>query len=468
MLSLNVVKELAKRVQPKLPFAMQEIILSSYFRLKSQRIRGRTFGDKNMALEESEHFGPDQLHELQSRLLAPVVKAAAHAPYYQQLFRRQGVDPERIRTPEDLKALPILEKDAVRQNAEAFVDGRLDRRKLHVGYTSGTTGTPLRLYFGRDYEALEEAFIVRQWRWVCLGLRDRRVRLRGDVILPAGVPCARPWLRNFADHELRMSSYHLDARSVRAYVTRINSFAPSGMIAYPSSASLLAALAGDQGLECRIPLVFTSSESLSPGQRVVIQRQLGARVLDHYGSTEAAAAMQECESGSIHAIPEYGIVEFVPVERTAVSGLCEIIGTGFTNTAMPLLRYRTGDYARVAQGATCRCGRAFPVVEGIFGRDDDFVVTASGALAGRLDHVFKGLSDIVESQLVQEQDGSIRVLIVPGEHFSDRMRQALVKNVQQRLGDLPVMVEEVGAIPRGPNGKFRGVVSRRMHTGVIP
>src|SRR5436309_12639125 len=134
---------------------------------------------------------------------------------------------------------------------------------------------------------------------------------------------------------------------------------------------------------------------------------------------------------------------------------------------MPLLRYRTGDYARIVQGATCTCGRPFQVVEEVLGRTDDFVVTASGALAGRLDHVFKGLSHIVEAQILQETDGSIRVLVVPGERFTATMRETIRANVRQRVGELSVDVEEVEAIPRGVNGKFRAVISRKIRKDPI-
>jgi len=468
MLMLAQVKELAKSLRPKLPYPVQEFVLSSYFYVKSRRIHGAAFAAKRGELEKSEHFGPDQLNALQSRYLRHIIAAAKHAPHYHELFRRSGIDPQGIRTPEDLRSLPLLEKDAVRRNPEAFVDGRLNRPRLHVAYTSGTTGTPLRLYFSPEYEALEEAFVARQWDWAGLSMRDRRVRLRGDLILPAGESSSRPWLMNYADHELRMSSYHLDEHTVRSYVARINDFGPRAIIAYPSSAALLAALVGEEKLECRIPLVFTSSESLSSAQRELIQRQLGARVFDHYGLTEGVVAIQECESGVLHGIPEYGIIELIPSEITGMSGLCEIVATGFTNDAMPLLRYRTGDYARIVQGATCTCGRGFQVVEEVLGRNDDFVVTASGALAGRLDHVLKGLSDIVEAQILQEADGSIRVFVVPGERYTANLRETIAANVRQRVGELPVAVLEVGAIPRGINGKFRSVVSRRARQGPGP
>jgi len=456
------VKECAKRAGARLPYTVQEIVLSGYFYFKSKRIHGRAFVAALEELSASEGYGQDQLNVLQAGHLRRVVAAATHTPYYSKLFRESGIDPARIRTAEDLKMLPLLEKDAVRRHPGDFVDRRLNRRSLQLSYTSGTTGTPLRLYLSPDYEALEEAFVVRQWRWAGLSVTDRRVRLRGDLIVPAGRASARPWLRNYADHELRMSSYHLNKQTIRSYVERINSFGARAIIAYPSSASLLAALVEEEKLECHIPLVFTSSESLSASQRELVRRRLGARIFDHYGMTEGVVAIQECEFGGLHVLPEYGITEFVPSEDQGMTELHEIVATGFTNSAMPLLRYRTGDHARIVPGATCACCRAFPVVKEILGRSDDFVVAASGALAGRMDHVFKGLSDIVEAQIIQEEDGGIRVLVVPGEGYAESLRDSIKDNVQQRVGPLPVSVEEVSMIPRGVNGKFRTVVSRRV------
>ena len=71
--------------------------------------------------------------------------------------------------------------------------------------------------------------------------------------------------------------------------------------------------------------------------------------------------------------------------------LCQIVGTTIHNAAMPFLRYATGDFARLSH-QPCPCGRAFPVVENIEGRQDDYVITPSGKWIGRLDIPFKGVS----------------------------------------------------------------------------
>jgi phenylacetate-CoA ligase len=460
---LASLRDLGKELYPHLPVFAQEALLTGHFYAKSRRLYGSSFQQRLAALQESEHFDAERLYALQCTGVRRVVQAAAHTSYYQELFRELSIRTDDLRTPEDLRRLPLLEKETVRQAPERFVDERLERRHLRVAYTSGTSGTPLRIYFTTDFEAEEEAFLARQWRWVGFRRGDRRVRLRGDLVASVDRQATKPWRRNFADRELRMSAYHLSTETARAYVERIKAFGPRALIAYPSSAAILAAFVRDQSWHCTVPLVFTSSETLSARQRDLIETTFGAQVLDHYGLTESTVAIQECEQGSYHVIPEYGVTELVPIATDASAGLCEIISTGLVNKAMPLIRYRTGDYVRRRVDARCPCDRAFPVVQEIIGRQDDVVVSASGARVGRLDHVFKGLTDLVESQIVQEPDRRIRVRVVPGRGYNQRTAEALARNLRERVGNLPIEVEAVTAIPRGANGKFRAVLSHVDH-----
>lgn len=452
----TALRSFGKSLYPHLPSVMQEALLSGYFYAKGRRLYGAMFQEQLAALHESEGFDADRLMTLQCAALRGIVDAAAHTPYYRRLFRRLGIDPARIREPADLQHLPILEKEVLRRAPEDFIDERRDRRQLVTVGTSGSTGTPLRIYLAPECETLEEAFLARQWSWVGFPVGGRRVKLRGDVIAAAAERTA-PWRRNLANHELRMSSFHLSPETAPMYAERIRHFQPQALIAYPSSAATLATLVRELGLECRIPLVFTSSETLSSAQRSLIQATFQARVVDHYGLTESVAAIQECEGGSYHVIPEYGIVELIPM--TADPAAHEIIATGLINSAMPLLRYRTGDHVRRGQPSGCRCGRVFAVVEEILGREDDAVRAASGALVGRLDHVFKGLAGILESQIVQEDDWHIRVRLVRGKEYSKDTGATLMNNLRERLGDLAIEIEYVQTIPRGANGKFRAVVA---------
>lgn len=454
-----MIRDATKRLYPWVPAMVQDGLLSAYFVAKARRLHGAAFRRRLAALTESEHFDAAGLAGGQALALAAMLEAAAHAPYYRRLFAERGLDPRALRTPADLALLPLLEKESVRRAGDQFVDARLDRRLLLSARTSGTTGTPLQIYFTPEFEAAEEAFLARQWLWANCPLAARRVKLREDVVVVGEHP-RRPYRWNLALRELRTSSFHLSPDTVAAYVAAIRRFRPLALVGWPSTAGTLATLMHEQGLECRIPFVFTSSENLSRSRRELLARAFGAQVFDHYGLTEGVVAIQQCERGSYHIIPEYGIVELLPVAGDHSGELREIVATGLLNRAMPLLRYRTGDHVRVKAGARCDCARAFPVVEEIVGRDCDLLMAASGARVPAADIALANLEGVRESQIVQEEDGRISVQLVPGVDYLEAMSERVRREVRFLVGELPIEVKLTSAIPREASGKFRSVISR--------
>jgi phenylacetate-CoA ligase len=101
------------------------------------------------------------------------------------------------------------------------------------------------------------------------------------------------------------------------------------------------------------------------------------------------------------------------------------------------------------------------VFQDVDGRIEDYVSTPDGRLVGRLDHIFKAELDVAEAQILQEHPSAIEVLIVPRATWGTSAERSLRKEIRSRLGDeIGVTLRLVAAIPREPNGKFRGVKSR--------
>lgn len=440
------------------PTTIQEYLLSGYFYFKSKRLHGGSFRQQLDYLLQSQWLGHRDLCGLQSEQLQHVISAASRIPYYQELFRRIGIDWRSIKGPNDLESIPLLEKQTVRSNQEKLVDPHLGQ--TFVALTSGTTGTPLRVYQDTEFGAIEEAFLERQYIWVGYQSTARHIKLRGDLVVRGAGEASTPWRFVRSLNELRMSSFHLSEKNIKAYVEQILAFRPRALIAYPSSAALLATLIKEHGLQCRIPLVFLSSEILSTSQRHVIEEVLDARVLDHYGLAEGVVAIQQCEFGSYHIISDYGITELFPIRGKQNEGLYEVVATGLWNRAMPFLRYRTGDVVRVSKDQACRCGRAFPTITEIIGRRDDELLSKLGSWVGGLGSiVFTGLGGIIEAQLLQHEDMSVTVHVVPSREFDRETKRRIVQRLRDRLGNVSVEIKRVPIIPRDSSGKFRAVVS---------
>jgi phenylacetate-CoA ligase len=441
------------------PVWAQELLISAWASLRGIMREGRVFDAMAAEVQESQRWSERELRDFQSRRLRALVDSALRdVPFYRDKYRPLNLDPGNLEFPEAITRLPLLSKDEVRAAGDSLVSER-KRGPLFTGSTSGTTGTPLRLR--QDLAAInrENAFLWRQLVWAGLRQGDRRAWIRGDMIVPATQRKPPYWRWNRAENMMMFSSYHLSAAAARSYLDALARFDPVVIQAYPSSIAFLAAWMLGNGVHYHgrsLRGIVTSSETLQESQRREVEKAFGCRVFDWYGHFERVAAIGTCEHGRHHLLTDYSFVELLP----SGDGMFELVGTGFNNLSMPLIRYRCGDFVRpAAPGSRCGCGRSFPLIDSISGRMDDSIKLKDGRSVGRLDHLFKGVEGILEAQIRQHRLDALTILVVPSTTFNDRTRETLRSNVRHRLGDeIDLEIRLVDAIPRTGNGKFRGVV----------
>ncbi len=349
-----------------------------------------------------------------------------------------------------------IDKSVVRSEYREFLRPRslksLFRNRIS---TSGSSGTPLTLVQDLGAIIREEAFVYRQLRWAGYKHRDRRVWMRGDIVSGDrprnGIYGCRDWWSN----TLMLSSYHISSNTIRSYIDALAAFDPVLIQAYPSSIHALASWMLSNGVQYSGPSlrsIVTSSETLEPSMQESIEKAFGCRVFDWYGQAERVTAIGTCEYGSHHVLTDYGMVELLSEN----DDLYELVGSNYNNRAMRLLHYRTGDLVRISPDS-CPCGRVFPVVSKVIGRRDKIITLPDGRRIGRLDHVFKGMNNVVEGQVVYRGENRFVLRVVPSAQWLVADAERLVHQLKQRIEGLTVEVETVAAIPRGPNGKFEFV-----------
>lgn len=418
---------------------------------------GRHFEKQLEEIERTQCLSSDGLACWRDAMLGKLLRHAVdQVPYYRDLGLSEVV--VKLRLDEALTAFPIIDKAIVREHSNRFIADNA-AGPLFKGSTSGTTGTPL--FLQQDLAAItrENAFVWRQLEWAGLKRGERRVWIRGDLVVPTDTDTPPFWRMNHAENMLMFSSYHLSDKNIPHYLKALTRFDPVLIQAYPSSIAFLAKWldAQDAAYTGRaLKGIVTSSESLDPVNKALIEARFGCRVFDWYGQFERVASIGTCEHGRQHIVSDYSFVELIPVE----DGLHEIVGTGFNNFAMPLIRYRTGDFVELKEGGgRCECGRDFPLVASIKGRADDVVKLPDGRHVGRLDHIFKALDGVLEAQIRQDQFDQIDIFIVPTRGYSHTMENQLLKNARERLGEsVQIKLHCVDAVPRTLNGKLRGVV----------
>jgi Coenzyme F390 synthetase len=269
------------------------------------------------------------------------------------------------------------------------------------------------------------------------------------------------WVWNASLHQLYLSAYHLAPRHAASYFDALRRYNVRYVVGYPSAVHALAHEALAQKLRIpRLEFVLTNAEPVLEQQRREIEEAFGCPVRETYGMAEIVAGASECEHGRMHLWPELGELEVLDENRpTHMDGAGELVCTGLLNADMPLIRYRVGDRGAIASSdVACSCGRSLPILSGVDGRVDDVLYTADGRTVGRLDPIFKSRLPIREAQIVQEALDVIRVYYVPTDGFSGADGQSLVDRIEERMGPVKVLLEEVDSIPRTANGKFRAVV----------
>jgi len=128
---------------------------------------------------------------------------------------------------------------------------------------------------------------------------------------------------------------------------------------------------------------------------------------------------------------------------------------------MPLIRYKLGDIA-IPIDTKCSCGRGFPLIKDIEGREDDFFILPSGKkISPRMINVIEFIPGIQEYKIIQEKKDRIVVKLLKNHEFSERtIIEVKNKILMGCLGEeVEIEVESVQELPKERTGKIRAVVS---------
>lgn len=369
--------------------------------------------------------------------------AFKNSKFYAKLYKEHGLKLDSVKSIDDAEKIPIITKEDIRHR----VDELLTSSKLFVytAYTSGTTGSPLKLY--RDYQSVCKEYSYGYYYQTSHGyqLGDKVVSIKGDL--------NKNEISRFdrSLNTLHLSSYNLNQSNIKKYHQLIKDFNPKVVKAYPSSLQILAVELYKAGLNLHIPIAFTSSEVLHDFQRTIIEKVLQTKVFDWYGNSEQTIALGQVKKELYQDIPLYGHIE--------VKEKC-IVTTGFINKSFPLIRYQIDDVIKLKCDSSCiRC-----CTSRILGRDNQYVLLKSGQQIGLLDHAFNfsNVKNILGAQIVQDVPGEINLNIIPDCNFTDNNKAELIRNLVDLLGDnckIHYQVITEDQIIRTNSGKYNLMVS---------
>jgi len=446
-----------------LPIFVQNIAVAvEGYRIKKQRY-GDNFQKYLQELEKSQWFSCEQLEKIQLQKLKKMIDHAyKNVHYYTTLFNKIRLAPNDIKNIDDLKKIPILEKQIIREHRDEFIAKNIPKRKLIPYATGGTTGSPLTLYVTKD--AIQYNFACGETRtkyWAGVKYGDRLATFLGKLIVP---PCTQKppfWRYNKAYNQILFSSFHMNEQNLDYYIEEFNRFKPEILQGYVSTVYIFAKYILNHHIKVSSPTaILLSSETLFDWQRKEIEKAFGSKIYNGYSLAEFVVFISECENGSLHMSPEYGITEFKKILNE--KNKYEIIGTTLFNYAMPLIRYKTGDIVTLSDEKKCPCGRQLPMVESIEGRSDGMIVTPENRYISpaSLSLVFQSAENIKEAQMIQSSKNMITLRLIREKNFSEKNLNYIEKGLKERLGsNIIINIEYVNKIERTNSGKFQFIIS---------
>jgi len=387
--------------------------------------------------------------------------AGSQSEYHRRVFGASGFDPAEMKSLEDFRRLPLIDKNTVRRHLHEMCT--LSPKSLYVDYvsTGGSGGEPLHFYLDAARSSVEYAHLVVSWGRIGYRLGMPLAVLRGRVVGEN-----LDGLRHEYDPILRhhyYSSFHMSGTMMGRYVGHIAGIGPCFLHVYPSTVAALARFLRRSGMNtpANIRGIIAESEIVYPEQRKMAEEVFGCRYFSCYGHSEKLVMAAECEfSTDYHVWPTYGYFELLdeqgkPVTTPGQRG--EIVGTGFISKAMPFIRYRTGDYATYIGDRCEACGRQHTIIRDIRGhRTQEVLIAADGS---EIPWTALNMHDdtflhVRQFQFYQDTPGRAVLRMVPADGFGDEDRRKIQQNLGRKLdGQVTFTVELVDAIPLTPRGK---------------
>ncbi len=411
----------------------------------------------------------DELRRVQGDRLAECVARGWRAGgFWRDRLAGAGVRPEDIRATGDLARLPFTTKADLRATYP-LGSVVVPRHELARALTSsGTTGTPtVAAYTRGDLELWAElvarglaAAAVRAGSTVHVafgyglftggpGFQAAAERL-GALVIPAGVGDEPRQLRLLRDFEAQ------------------------ALLCTPTYALTLLEAARHEGVDPRdlpVSAGVHGGEPAGPRLRGVLEAGWGTRTFEAYGLSEiiGPGVAHGCAAGALHVNEDHFLPEVIdPASgRVLADGeLGELVLTGLTREAVPLLRYRTGDLSRLLPAEVpCACGRTLVRMESVRGRLAD-LLSVGGRRFLPLDVEELVVADPELAHLCQIVVGpegpSVRVETSSARAIDDvaRLAETVAARIAAALGvSLPVQVLPPGTLPRS-RGKAPRVVAR--------
>ena len=410
-----------------------------------------------------------------------IVKQVKHVyenvPYYRNLMEQKGVTPDDIKSVDDIKKLPFITKDDLR---EAYPYGFLGtdlKNCVRIQSTSGTTGKRVVAFYTQDDIELWEECCARAI--VAAGGTNEDVC---QVCYGYGLFTGGPGL-NGGSHKVGCLTLPMSSGNTERQIQFMMDLGATILCCTPSYAAYIGeslAEAGYKPEDNKLKAGIFGAEPWTEEMRRSIEKSLGIKAYDIYGLTETSGpgVSFECEKQTgMHINEDHFYAEIIDPDTGEVlpeGAKGELVFTSLDKEGFPLLRYRTRDIC-VLTRKKCSCGRTHVKMSKPMGRSDDMlIIRGVNVFPSQIETVLLNEGYTPNYQIIVDRVNNsdtldINVELTP-EQFSDKVSetQAKEKTLEAAMRTMLGIGPKIHLVPpksivRSEGKAVRVIDKRKLH-----
>lgn len=437
-MSTNGLKKIYEKIPKGIKYAFAPIFISLM-------VKNKEFIKTWNELDQFEASSKEEQEKIQlDKLKEILIYAYENVPYYKEIFDKQNFDPKKMKSLEDIKVLPLLEKsDAV--SLEDRLYSKDDTLKYYKTFTGGSSGQALTVLLDKDSIYRERACVT---HFLSKFGYDP---LKTKTVAFWGHNKDEDYYYSPLKNEIVISPFRLFKNNQLDNICKdIEKFGATFIMGYPSAIYLFAQMLEKSNKKLNIKHVVYYAENCSPEEKKYIEKVFGCPVDSYYGHTERACFAEIYDSGCIFN-DFYGYTELLPTE---IENEYKIVCTGFLSKKMPLIRYATDDVVHIDEkGAMHLVGHK---------RSEIHLLSKNGQkiFKGAMTLHIEELKKIKRYQYVQNEIGKVDLCIVQNEALSNDEIETIRKYINRRCENLlDVQLKIVDEVQLTTRGKFNWAVN---------
>ena len=406
-------------------------------------------------IKKMQKWSPEKIKQWQTDRMQQLVNTAYnHSRYYHELFGSLKLKPEDIKSLQDLRMIPPLTKEIIRErHKDILLD---DNQNYHwkAGATGGSTGNPTRYVKDNNSWGFDNAFNLFMWQRTGYYYGDRFIALGSASIFPTNKRSMLHELYYGMKRKIPFNAMNLSEERLEECVRFIIDNDIHYIYGYASSIFLLAKYVIEKDLQSnmRIKACFPTSEILTDIYRKTIKKAFHCHINDSYGANDGGIVAHKLDDEPGYKVGYNCVVQIKePLDGKDNYGTALL--TDVTNTVFPFICYELGDILELGEGYNeFHNGQ---VLAKVVGRTSDIISLENGRnlTSPGFTILFKDLN-VKGYRIYKSNPMELTLEIVKMPSFTDAEESLIIDTMHKHAGnDCKVLINYKDEIVTRNNGK---------------